>query len=193
MDLQIIKDLRDKTGVGIADCKVALEESKGDISKAIELLRQKGQMKAAKRSERATKEGYIGTYVHATGKVGAMVSLLCETDFVAKNPDFIALSKDLAMHVASENPLYLKKEDVPAEVIEKEKEIYKEQLLSEGKPAELIEKILPGKFNKYYEEVCLLEQVFIKDDKKKIKDLITDAILKIGENIQIGEFKRFSM
>jgi len=193
MDLQTLKDLREKTGVGIADCKAALEESGGDIDGAVTLLRERGQMKAAKKSDRAASEGMIATYVHANGKIGAMVQLNCETDFVARNEAFVAFAKDLAMHVASENPLYMKPEDVPSDVLEKEREIYREQLTSEGKPSEMIEKILPGKLSKFFEETCLMEQLFIKDDEKKIKDLVSDTVLKLGENIQIADFKRFAL
>lgn len=193
MNLQTLKNLREQTGVGIADCKAALEESGGDIENAITLLRERGQMKAAKKSERAASEGIVATYVHANGKIGAIVQVNCETDFVARNQDFITFAKDLAMHVASENPLYMKPEEVPAEVIEKEREIYREQLSSENKPQEMIDKILPGKLNKFFEEVCLYEQFFIKDDKKKIKDLLSDMVLKLGENIQIVGFKRFAL
>ncbi|HLD82261.1 MAG TPA: translation elongation factor Ts [Patescibacteria group bacterium] len=179
--------------MGIADCKAALEESGGDIDGAVTLLRERGQMKAAKKSDRAASEGMIATYVHANGKIGAMVQLNCETDFVARNEAFVAFAKDLAMHVASENPLYMKPEDVPSDVLEKEREIYREQLTSEGKPSEMIEKILPGKLSKFFEETCLMEQLFIKDDEKKIKDLVSDTVLKLGENIQIADFKRFAL
>ncbi len=193
MDLTILKQLRDQTGVGIADCKIALEQSGGDMAKAVDVLRKSGQMKAAKKGERTTSEGLIGSYVHSSGKVGAMVALACETDFVARNESFMALARDLAMHVASENPLYLSPEDVPSEVLEKETQIYKEQLLKEGKPEAMIDKIIPGKLSKYYEDACLLEQYFVKDDKKKIKDLISDSVLQVGENIKISSFKRFAL
>ncbi len=193
LDLQILKDLREKTGVGIADCKAALEEGGGDLQKAIELLRERGHVKAAKKSDRTTSEGLVGVYLHANGKIGAMVKVLCETDFVARSDDFRNFVRDLALHVASENPLYLTLEDVPASVLEKEKAIAIEQLKNEGKPEAMYEKILPGKMNKYFTDVCLFEQYFIKDDKKQIKDLVSDMVLKLGENIQIREFHRLSL
>lgn len=187
--LEEVKKLREKTGVGFTDCKEALEESKGDIEKAIEILRKKGIAKAAKRSERSSSEGTIGSYVHQN-HIGVLVELNAETDFVARNEKFQELARDIAMHIAAAAPLYVAPEDVPENVLEKEKEIYAEELNLKGKPKEVIEKILDGKLQKYYEEVCLLEQEFVKDTSKKIKDLINEAIAAMGEKIQIGKFSR---
>jgi elongation factor Ts len=189
---QTVAALRKATGVGIADCKKALEECDGDLQKAADHLRKQGSLKAAKKADRSTGEGLIDAYIHAGGKVGVLVEVNCETDFVARNEEFKELVKDIAMHIAAANPLYVSSEDVPEEVLEKEKEIYTEQLKKEGKPDEIIEKIMAGKIQKYYEEVCLLEQPFIKEEKKKIKDLIQEKIAKIGENIVVARFTRYS-
>jgi elongation factor Ts len=193
MDINLIKLLRDQTGVGMGECKEALEEASNDMNLAVEILRKKGAMKAVKKTERTANEGYIASYIHPNGKIAAMVQLSCETDFVARNEDFRNLTRDIAMQVASENPLFLSLEDVSVELLEKEKEIYREQLVSEGKTADMIEKILPGKLNKFYGDVCLLEQTYIKDDMKKIKDLLSEAVLKLGENIFIARFVRFQV
>lgn len=190
---QTVAELRKSTGVGIADCKKALEECNGDIEKATEYLRKQGSMKASKKADRSTNEGLIGSYIHAGGTVGVLVEINCETDFVARTDEFQDLVKDIAMHIAAANPLYVSTDEVPQEAIEKEKEIYREQLKKEGKPEEIIEKILTGKVQKYYEDVCLLEQAFIKEEKKKIKELIQEKIAKIGENIVIKRFSRFSL
>lgn len=193
IDIKIITDLREKTGAGIIDCKKALEESDGDLKKAIEYLRKTGQKKLAKKQDRATGAGIVESYIHAGGKVGVLVLLRSETDFVARNAVFKELAHDIAMHVAAMNPLYLSPEDVPADEIKKEREIYLEQLKLEGKRDDIIEKIVDGKISKYYEEVCLLKQAFIKNDKKKIEDLISDGVNKLGENIRIEKFVRFSL
>lgn len=194
MGTQEVVKLRAMTGAGMVDCKKALDEASGDLEKAAEILRQKGQIKAAKKTaERETKEGVVHAYVHANGKVGAMVELLCETDFVARNEIFQALAHDIAMQITATDPLYLKPEDVPAEVIEKEKDIYREDLRGEAKPEEIIDKIISGKLNKYYEEACLLKQAFIKDEDKTIEDLINDRIAQLGEKIEIGRFCRFAI
>lgn len=194
IDIKIISQLRDQTGAGIGDCKKALEETGGDINKAIEVLRKKGEIKAAKKSsERTTKEGLVGSYIHGAGKVGALISVACETDFVAKTDDFKELVRELAMHVAAMAPLYLSPEQVPTEVLDKEKEIYSVQLKQEGKPENIIEKILEGKVAKYYEDVCLLNQCYIKDDTKKIADLVNESIAKTGEKIEIKDFVRFQI
>lgn len=190
---QMVKALREKTGVGMMDCKKALAECDGNEENAIKYLREKGLAKAAKKAGRATSEGLVGTYTHSNGKLVAMVELQCETDFVAKAEQFIQLSKDLAMQVAATNPVCVKPEDLPQDMLEKEKEIYKQQAIAEGKPENIAEKIVEGRVNKYYKEVCLLEQPFIKDDKKTIKDLLNDTIAVLGENMQIGRFARINL
>lgn len=193
IDINLIKQLRDLTGAGVADVKEALEEAGGDIEKAKDILRKKGQKSAAKRTERSTSEGLIGSYVHSNGKIGVLVEMNCETDFVAKTADFQNLVHEIALQIAAANPEYLKSEDVPAEVIAKEKSIYAEELAVEKKPEAIKEKIIEGKLQKFYSSVCLLNQPFIKDDKKTINDLVTEVIAKTGENIQIARFVRFSM
>jgi len=193
-DLQTITKLRELTGAGMMDCKKALTEAKGDMDKAIEVLRKTGAAKAAKKmDEREVKEGIVYSYIHSNQKAGAMIELLCETDFVARTDDYKALAHDLAMQIVAMKPDYLLPENVPAEIIEKEKDIYREQLKKEGKPAEMIEKILEGKINKFYEDVCLMKQAFVKDDKIKIEDLITQVVAKTGEKIQIGKFAGFTI
>lgn len=194
MDTQIILKLRQLTGAGMSDCKKALDETGGDIEKAIDYLRKKGEVKAAKKAaDRTAGEGIIHAYIHAGGKVGVLLQLNCETDFVARNQEFQNLAHDLAMHIAAAHPLYIKPEDVPQEEIEKEKSIYREQLKGEGKPENIIEKIMEGKVSKYYEEVCLLKQPYIKDDKKKVEQIITEAIAKIGEKIEVAKFARYQI
>jgi len=190
---QMIKELREKTGAGIVDCKKALQEANGDIEKAVEILRKKGAAKAAKKADRATAEGIVVSYIHAGGKVGVLLELNCETDFVARTEDFKNLGHEIAMQIAAMNPAYVSKEDVPQEVIEKEKEILKEQALSEGKPEHIVEKIVEGRLNKFYSERCLLEQPWIKDDSKTIGDLIKEYITKLGENIRVKRFCRFEV
>ena len=194
IDTKLITQLRARTGAGIVDCREALEEANGDMEKAVELLRKKGAIKAAKKgAERQASEGLIGSYIHANGRIGVLVEVNCETDFVARNADFQSLVKDLAMHIAAANPSYLKPEDVPAAELEKERDVYREQLKNEGKPAEMLDKIIEGKLSKYYQEVCLLKQAFVKDDKISIEQLIEQAILKIGEKIQISRFTRYEI
>lgn len=190
---QMIKELREKTGAGIVDCKKALQEANGDIEKAVEILRKKGAAKAAKKADRATAEGIVVSYIHAGGKVGVLLELNCETDFVARTEDFKNLGHEIAMQIAAMNPAYVSKEDVPQEVIEKEKEILREQALSEGKPEHIVEKIVEGRLNKFYSERCLLEQPWIKDDSKTIGDLIKEYITKLGENIRVKRFCRFEV
>lgn len=193
-DVQTITKLRNQTGAGMMDCKKALDEAKDDYDKALELLRKKGEAKAAKKmAERDAKEGIVYSYIHSNNKSGAMIELFCETDFVARTDDFKALAHDIAMQIVAMSPEYLKPEDVPSDEIEKEKSVYREQLKSEGKPEEMIEKILEGKINKYYEEVCLLKQTFIKDDKVKIEELIKQVIAKTGEKIELGKFANFQL
>lgn len=173
--------------------KQALDEAKGDEEKALEILKKQGQAKAIKKSEREAKEGIVVSYIHSNNKVGALVKIFCETDFVGRNEEFQALARDIAMHITAMNPKYLKPEDVPAEMIEKEKEIWKAQLQQEGKPVEMLEKILPGKEKKFREEFALLTQSFVKDPSITVGELLTEKIGKIGENIQIGEFVRFEL
>lgn len=193
--LNTIKQLRLQTGAGICDCKKALDEAKGDMNKAVEILRKKGQKIAAAKQVRKIKQGLIEAYIHADGKRGAMIELGCETDFVARNKEFKNLAHDLVMQVTATDPLYISPEDVPREVIEKEKEIIREELknLKTKKQKSIMEKIIQGKLEKYYQEVCLLKQPFIKDDKMTVQDLITEKISKLGENIQIRRFIRYSL
>ena len=188
-----VKELRDKTGSGIMDCKEALKVAGGNFDKAIEYLREKGMSAATKKSSRATKEGAVTSYIHMEGKVGVMVELNCETDFVAKTQDFRTLSKDIAMHIAAMNPLYVKAEEVPADVIESERGIYKKQALAEGKPEKIVERIIDGKLKKYYEDVCLMNQRFIKDQDVTIEKLVKNAIAKTGENIVVRRFIRYQL
>jgi elongation factor Ts len=191
--MEQIKALREKTGAGIVDVKKAFDEANGDEAKAIEILRKRGQDKALKKGDRETHEGVVVSYVHSNGRIGALVKLYCETDFVARNEEFKELAHDIAMQVAATAPQYLKPEDVPAEIVEKEKEIWKEQLAKEGKPAEMLEKIMGGKEQKFRNEISLLTQPFVKDSSKTIEALLTEKIHKIGENIQVGDFIRYGM
>jgi len=193
MSLEIIKKIREKTGAGVVEVKKALDESLGDEAKALEILRKKGQQRAQKKSDRAAEEGLIASYVHSNGRVGAMVKLNCETDFVARNEEFKALATDIAMHVTAMSPAYIKPEDVPSEIIEKEKEIWKEVLKEEKKPSEIWDKILEGKEKKFREEAALLSQPFVKNPDQSVSDLINEKIAKMGENIQIGEFSRLEL
>ncbi len=192
-DATLIKELRELTGAGITDVKDALTESGGDRDAALELLRKKGIAKLAKKADRVAKEGLVESYIHAGGRIGALVELNCETDFVGRTDDFKALAKELALHIAASNPLYVSREDVPAEVIEKEREIYKEQAAGSGKPDDVVEKMIEGKLEKYFEESCLLEQPFVKDASKKISDLISESTAKMGENVQVRRFARFML
>ncbi len=191
--MDMIKEFREATGAGVMDAKAILTEAFGDMSKAIELMRKKGEKIALKKKDRQASEGVIGHYVHSNGKVAALVELACETDFVARNDAFKNLAHELAMQVAASNPSYVSATDVPEEVKAKEKEIYKEQLKNDGKPEAMLEKIAEGKLQKFYEEMCLLNQPFFKDEKKTVQDLITDAVTQMGENIHINRFVRFSM
>ncbi len=186
-----VKELREKTGAGMMDCRNALIESKGDMDEAIVILRKKGLASAQKKATRIAAEGMIGHYIHAGGKLGVLVEVNSETDFAARSADFQALVKDIAMHIAAQNPLYVRREDVPAEVIEKEKEIYKDQARSSGKPEHIIDKIAEGKLESYYEMACLYDQKFVKDPNITVKDLINSIVGKIGENIQVRRFARF--
>lgn len=193
-DPKAILNLRNLTGAGMVDCQKALDEAGGDLTKAQEILRKKGEAKATKKmQERQAKEGIVYSYIHSNNKVGAMLELFCETDFVGRTDDFKNLAHDIAMQIAAMSPEYLNSDQIPAEVIEKEKEVYREQLKTEGKPEAMIEKIMAGKLQKFYEDVCLMNQPFIKDEKIKIEDLIKQAIAKIGEKIEIGKFVRFQI
>jgi len=189
----MVKQLRDKTGAGMMDCKEALTASDGDFNKAIDYLRKKGMAAATKRSSKAAKEGTIASYIHMGGKIGVMVELNCETDFVAKTADFQNLAKDLAMHVAAANPLYLRPEDIPADALEREKEIYRSQALQERKPEKIWEKIIEGKLKKYYEDACFVEQKFVKNTDITIGTLVKDMMAKTGENIIVRRFARFQL
>lgn len=193
ISIDIIKELRERTGISIMECKRALEEANGDIKKAEEILRIKGYQKAQSKLGRETNQGAIGAYVHSNGKIGVLVEVACETDFVAKNPEFLSLVKDIAMHIAALSPKWVSEEKIPAEVLEKEKEIYRIQLKDSGKPENIIEKIVEGKLKKFYEEACLLDQPFVKDDKLKVRDLIMGYIHKFGENIVVKRFIRFQL
>ncbi|MBO8139538.1 MAG: translation elongation factor Ts [Thermosipho sp. (in: Bacteria)] len=188
---QQVKELRDRTGAGMMDCKRALEEANGDIDLAIEILRKKGIAKAAKKASRETGDGIIASYVHFNKKIGVLVELNCETDFVARTEEFQELGNKIAMHIAAMSPRWVKREDVPEDVVEKEKEIYREQLKDSGKPEHVVEKIIEGKLNKFYEENCLYEQKFAFDEEKTVEELIKEAIAKIGENIQVSRFIKY--
>ncbi len=189
----MVKELREKTGAGMMDCKNALTEVDGDIEKAVEFLRKKGLATAQKRAGRALNEGIIQSYIHMTGKLGVLVEVNCETDFVAKNEDFQEFAKNIAMHIAASNPLGITPEDVPNDVIEKEKEIYRAQALDMGKPENVVDKIVEGKLNKFYEESCLLNQPYVRDTNISIADLLNEQIAKIGENISIKRFVRYQI
>ena len=188
-----VKALRDKTGAGMMDCKKALTECAGDEEKAVAWLREKGLAKAQKRAGRATSEGVVGHYIHSTGKIGVLVEIKCETDFVARSERFQEFAKNVAMQIAAASPVCVAPEDVPSDMLAKEKEIFKHQAMEEGKPEAIAEKIVEGRVKKFYKEICLLEQPFIKDDKVSIKDLMNELIGVIGENIQIGRFTRMAL
>ena len=190
---QMVKELRDKTNAGMMDCKRALGETEGDLEKAVDLLRQKGLAVAAKRADRATSEGIVECYIHAGGKLGVMVEVGCETDFVAKTDDFQAFAKDIAMHVAAVSPVAVTREEVPAEMVEREKEIYINQAKDSGKPDNIIEKIVSGKIEKYLSEICLMDQKFVKNPDLTIQDLLNELIAKMGENISVKRFARFQI
>lgn len=188
----LVKDLREATGAGMMDCKKALVETNGDMEEAIKYLREKGIAKAAKKMDRVAAEGIVASYIHG-GRIGVIVEINSETDFVAKNTEFQEFGRDVAMQVAAAKPLFVRREEVPAEAIEAEKEILRNQALNEGKPAQIIEKMVEGRIAKYYKEVCLLEQPFIKDPDKTIDDLLKEKIAKIGENLSIRRFSRFEV
>ena len=189
----MVKELREATGSGIMDCKRVLAEAEGNMEKAIELLRKKGLAKAAKRAGRSTSEGIIYSYIHTGAKLGVLVEVNCESDFVAKTDDFVEFAKNIAMHIAAANPAGLTPEDVDKSAVEKEREIFRAQMLEEGKPENIIDKIVDGKVEKFYKEVCLLSQQYVKDPQKTIEEFLKETIGKIGENIQIKRFARFQI
>jgi elongation factor Ts len=189
----MVKDLRERTGAGMMDCKKALTEVNGDMEKAVDFLREKGLAAAAKRAGKVAAEGLVEAYIHGGGRIGVLLELNCETDFVAKTEAFKALAKDIAMQVAAANPSYVRREEVPTDVIEHEREVLRVQAINEGKPANIAEKMVQGRVEKFYKEVCLMEQVFIKDTEKTIAQLITESISKIGENISIRRFTRYHL
>jgi elongation factor Ts len=189
----IVKELREKTGAGFMDCKKALSETGGNLEKAVDYLRQKGLAAAAKRADRVASEGAVGAYVHPGGKIGVLVEINCETDFVARTTEFQTLLKDIAMQIAAANPRYLRPEDVSPEELEKEREIYHRQALETGKPEKVVERIVEGKMERFYSEVCLLEQAFVKDPDRKVADVINDAIARLKENIQVRRFARYHL
>jgi elongation factor Ts len=193
IDAKLVKELRDKSGAPMGDCLKALQETKGDIEGAFVVLRKRGMASAQKKAARTTNEGAVGTYIHAGGKIGVLLEVNCESDFVARTDDFQDLLKDIAMHIAATDPRYVRAEDVTIEDMEREKEIYRAQAAATGKPAQVIEKIVDGKMAKFYEEVCLLEQPFIKEQTVSIKELIAQKVAKLGENISVRRFARFKI
>ncbi len=190
---QMVKELRDKTNAGMMDCKKVLGETEGDMEKAVDLLRQKGLAVAAKRADRATSEGVVECYIHGGGKLGVMVEVGCETDFVAKTDGFKEFARDIAMHIAAVNPVSVSRDEVPAEMVEREKEIYSAQALESGKPENIVEKIVTGKIEKYLSEICLMEQKYVKNPDLSIQDLLNELVAKMGENIAIKRFARFQI
>ena len=189
----VVKELRDKTGAGMMDCKKALVESKGDVDKATEILRKKGIASASKKASRVVNEGRVESYIHPGNKIGVLVEINCETDFVAKTEDFATFSRDVAMQIAASSPSYVKREDVDQDTIDREMDIYREQAKSQGKPENIIDKIATGKLDKFYSEICLMEQPFVKDPDKTIENLVKETIAKLGENISIRRFSRFKI
>jgi elongation factor Ts len=193
IDSKLVKELREKSGAPMGDCLKALQETKGNMEEAFVVLRKRGMASAQKKASRTTNEGAVGQYIHAGGKIGVIVEINCESDFVARTEDFQELLKDIAMHIAATDPRYIRKEDVTAEDLDREKEIYRAQTAAMGKPANVVEKIVEGKMGKFYEEVCLLEQPFIKEQSVTIKDLIATKVGKLGENITVRRFARFKV
>ncbi|NQX46206.1 translation elongation factor Ts [Paenibacillus tritici] len=193
VDAKAVKELRERTGAGMLDCKKALEEANNDITKAAELLREKGLSAAANKAGRIATEGTVESYIHAGGRIGVLVEINCETDFVGKTDSFKDFARDIAMQIAAANPLYVRREEVPAADVEKEKEILKAQALNEGKPEKIVEKMVEGRISKFYEEYCLMEQSFVKDPDKTISQLLNEKISTIGENITIRRFVRFEL
>ena len=193
IDAKLVKELREKSGAPMGDCLKALQETKGDMENAFVALRKRGMASAAKKASRTTNEGAVGTYIHAGGKIGVLVELNCESDFVARTPEFQELLRDIAMHIAATDPRYVRKEDVTAEDLDREKDVYRAQAAATGKPANIIEKMLEGKLSKFYEEVCLLEQPFIKEQTQTIAQIIATKVGKLGENISVRRFARFKV
>ena len=193
ISVELVKDLRQRTGAGVVDCKKALQEAKGNIDAAIDHLRRKGLATAAKKAGRIATDGLVSSYIHAGGKMGVLVEINCETDFVAKTEDFQNFVKNIAMHIAAANPQYIRREEVPEEVLGKERDIYRNQALDAGKPQKVIDKIVEGKMERFYSEVCLLEQTYVRDSDLTIKELLDAMIAKIGENISIRRFARFQL
>jgi len=188
-----VKDLRERTGAGMMECKSALAECGGNVDEAIKILRKKGLAAAAKKAGRIAAEGAVGSYIHAGGRIGVLVEVNCETDFVARTPDFQGLVKDIAMHIAATNPRFVSRDEVTAEVLEQEKEIYRAQAAASGKPAEVVEKMVSGRMEKFYEEFCLLEQPFVKDTNLTVGALLTEKVAKLGENMRVRGFARFAL
>jgi len=193
ISIELVKDLRQRTGAGVIDCKAALHETKGNVEAAIDYLRRKGLASAAKKAGRIATDGLVSSYIHAGGKMGVLVEINCETDFVAKTEEFQAFVKNIAMHIAAANPQYIRREDIPGEVIEKEKEIYRTQALESGKPQKVIDKIVEGKLERFYSEVCLLEQTYVRDTDLTVREVLDAMIAKIGENVTIRRFARFQL
>lgn len=193
ISIELVKDLRQRTGAGIVDCKAALQEAGGSIEAAIDYLRKKGLATAAKKAGRIATDGLVASYIHAGGKMGVLVEINCETDFVAKTGDFQEFVKNMAMHIAAANPQFIRREDVPPYVLEKEKDIYRTQALDSGKPAKVIDKIVEGKLERFYSETCLLEQTYIRDSDVTVKEVLDGMIGKLGENIAIRRFARFQL
>jgi elongation factor Ts len=189
----MVKKLRELTGAGMMECKAALTEAKGDIEQATTILRKRGLAQATKKAGRSTNEGLIGSYIHMGGKIGVLVEVNCESDFVARTDDFQSLAREIAMHIAAASPVYVRREDIPADVLDREREIYRAQMKDQNKPAQVIEKIVEGKLNSFYEQVCLLDQPSIRDPKVTIGQLVTQAIAKLGENIAVPRFVRFKL
>jgi elongation factor Ts len=190
---EMVKELRLRTGIGVMECKAALKEAEGDLEKSIEILRKKGYARAADKSSRKASQGLIGSYIHMNGKIGVLIEVNCESDFVAMNEEFKELVKNICLQIAATNPKYLSPEEIPAEVLDQEKDIVRAQFKDSKKPAEIVEKIVSGKLSKLYEEVCLLDQIYIKDDKVTIRQLIASAIAKTGENIKVSRFTRYEL
>lgn len=193
IDASMVKELRERTGAGMMDCKRALSEVNGDMEKAIEFLREKGLAAANKKAGRSTSEGVVEAYIHGGGRIGVMVEINCETDFVAKNSDFRSLARDIAMQIAAQNPLYVSRDEVPVAVIDKEKEILRAQALNEGKPEKIVDKMVEGRIEKYFAEVCLLEQPFIREGDVTVKEFVQSKIATLGENISVRRFTRYQM
>ncbi|MDP2972467.1 MAG: translation elongation factor Ts [Deltaproteobacteria bacterium] len=193
ISIELVKDLRQRTGAGVVDCKAALQEARGNIEAAIDYLRKKGLATAAKKAGRIATDGLVASYIHAGGKMGVLVEINCETDFVAKTGDFQEFVKNMAMHIAAANPQFIRREDVPSDVLEKEREIYRTQALDSGKPAKVIDKIVEGKLERFYSETCLLEQTYIRDSDLTVKEVLDGMIGKLGENIAIRRFARFQL